>query len=132
MSSLPNEETCDKFFNIISKLLKELASAYRNDVDIITLQRRFSMARETVPLELYNKIGTFLTDYVDEIIELDQCKDFSFFLNAEYTQHYKGKKEESLAESVIFKVKSLLMGKPKSEQETYIRYIITLLELYTN
>lgn len=120
-----------KFLNIISKLLRELADAYPLDASIINLQRRFVMARGISETALYEKIGKYLENYTDEIIQLDEDKNFEFFLSEEYDKFYENESKREIIDSIIMKVKSLLMNKHTSEQEKYASYIFSLLELYT-
>ena len=126
-----SDDTQFKFLNIISKLLRELADAYPSDASIINLQRRFVMARGISETALYNKIGQYLENYTDEIIQLDEDKNFEFFLTEEYDKFYENESKREIIDSIIMKVKSLLMNKPRSEQEKYASYIFSLLELYT-
>lgn len=125
-----SEDTQFKFLNIISKLLRELADAYPSDASIINLQRRFVMARGISETALYNKIGQYLENYTDEIIQLDEDKNFEFFLTEEYDKFYENESKREIIDSIIMKIKSLLMGKSAKEQEKYASYIFSLLELY--
>ena len=125
-----SEDPQFKFLNIISKLLRELADAYPSDASIINLQRRFVMARGISETALYEKIGRYLENYTDEIIQLDEDKNFEFFLTEEYEKFYENESKREIIDSIIMKIKSLLMNKSLKEQEKYSSYIFSLLELY--
>lgn len=116
-----------KFIDIVSVVLLDIKKYYVGDANIERLVKKFQVARQELPIKVFNDIGKILAKYTDEIIELSESCNFSTFLTRDIAEIDKAPES---AQVLITLIKDYAAQLNKDKQERYAKYLYDLLDLY--
>ena len=91
-----------EFLDEISKLINELVKVYKTDIDIIQLQKRFSLVKQHSPYAVYDKIGKYLVKYGEQILKSQTTNNLDFFMKNTFDDDIED--EISFVTAIIYKV----------------------------